>query len=182
MKTREEILSKFLKMNWPHEYAENGVVSKSDALKAMEEYASQKSEPIPPAKEEKHELKTWPILKAEIVPTAKSLQEEAEAFFNANYSGTERSEFLKPYIINTYMAAAQFKTPPVQEDQELSILSDLGAWMNQEMDITEGQEKLFKESRNRDMAARCDSSIRTYQKVIRRIEQLKSKYTIIPKH
>lgn len=32
------------------------------------------------------------------------LWEEGEAFYNESYSGTQISEFLKPYIINSYTA------------------------------------------------------------------------------
>jgi hypothetical protein len=53
-----------------------------------------------------------------------------------------------------------------------SIIAHLGAFCNQEIDITEKQMQVFKEDKNRDMVARCDSSIRTYKKVLARIIEL----------
>jgi hypothetical protein len=58
-----------------------------------------------------------------------SLDDEAEAFFNENYSSAATSAFLKPFIINTYKMA---KSPsPVEETQRytrkqvIEIIEDL---------------------------------------------------------
>lgn len=56
--------------------------------------------------------------------------------------------------------------------KEYEILSSLGAWMLQEIDITERQKKFFKSDGNRNMVSRCDSSIITYKKVIIKIGEL----------
>lgn len=41
--TAEDILNKYRKMNWDHDYAENGILSFDDAKKAMEECSLLKS-------------------------------------------------------------------------------------------------------------------------------------------
>lgn len=41
MKTAEQIVDKFKRMSWDHEYAENGILSVTDAIKAMQSFAAQ---------------------------------------------------------------------------------------------------------------------------------------------
>lgn len=41
IRTAEEALKTYLKMSWSHEYAENGIISKSDAIEFAKEYAKQ---------------------------------------------------------------------------------------------------------------------------------------------
>jgi hypothetical protein len=57
----------------------------------------------------------WDYIKFALKDSEEQSQEEldneAERFFNANYSGTAMSDYLKPYIINTYKAARKTPTP-----------------------------------------------------------------------
>lgn len=50
-------------------------------------------------------------------PTQEELSNEAERFFNENYSGTAMSDFLKPYIINTYKMGHHQKTKVVPMEE-----------------------------------------------------------------
>jgi hypothetical protein len=67
--------------------------------------------------------------------------------------------------------ASQFKSEAETLRKEIVEIS---VWMKREVEFTERQHKEFKG--NRDMRARCDSSIRTYAKIQEKAESLISKY------
>lgn len=108
-KTAEEILT----MNGIWNYADNIKISRKDLIELMEKYAYQFKNNTNIDIEDEirygnentapyHNFNTTPapIQKGEV-----DVEKQAENFFNLNYSGTKTSDFLKPYIINTYIQA-----------------------------------------------------------------------------
>lgn len=53
-----------------------------------------------------------------------------------------------------------------ENERLLSALKELKAFCVQEIAITENQLQIFKRDKNRDMKARCESSISTYEKIL----------------